>query len=136
MLGKSEDSRNQWTVPPSSGCGTPVARISLCGGAAAFLLLAPAVIFPVAAHASPCSERIAVLETAENDLKTALHAPQSVAAQLHHQPTPEAVADAESRAKIEKLDGVLAAARKLDAQGKEAECLTFLQKAGLDTNVR
>jgi len=74
------------------------------------------------------------LESAQPDLKIVPYARQSVAAQLHHQPTPGTVANAESEAQ-KKLVAALAIARKLDSEGKDSECIATLQKAGLLLNV-
>ena len=103
------------------------------GNCAAALLFPLAIVVggPAAAQSARCGEQIAALASAERDLAIGLHAPQSVDAQLHHQPTPGTVADARSEAKRMHVQNVLASARRLDAQGKEAECIATLKNGGL-----
>jgi hypothetical protein len=60
-------------------------------------------------------------------------APQSVDAQLEHQPTPVSVESAEHKARNE-VASVLAQAKALDAEGKPNECLAALAKAKLLLN--
>jgi hypothetical protein len=86
------------------------------------------LIGPVAAHATPCGDQIARLEAAQSEVVP--YTRQSVGAQLHHQPTPGTVSNAESEAK-RQLSAALAAARKLDSEGKDSECIATLDKAGL-----
>jgi len=87
-----------------------------------------------AAHASPCSDEIAQLETAvrqsESNPAAGPTASQSIGAQLRHQPTPESVrrAEVESRA---GLDAILTRAKALDAEGKTAECMEVVGTAKL-----
>jgi hypothetical protein len=124
-----------------SGCGSQRSLLSACRriarsayhGVSGFAVILPVAMAngPLPAHASQCGDAIATLESAERDLNTGPHAPQSIGAQLHHQPTPGSIANAESRARKRKSDGALAAARKLHAQGKEAECIATLLKAGI-----
>ena len=57
-------------------------------------------------------------------------APQTIDAQLEHQPTPSSVQRAKDRAKAE-IATVLARAEKLDAEGKQGECLGVLDTARL-----
>ena len=101
------------------------------GGTALILLLAAIVGGPAKAQPVRCGERIAALASAERDLTVGLHARQSVDAQLHHQPTPGTIAGAQSEAKRAHIATVLTAARRLDTEGKEAECLATLRKGGL-----
>ena len=61
-------------------------------------------------------------------------APESAGALLHRQPTPETVARAETEAE-EKTDAALALARKLNAEGKDSECLSALEKVAVPLGV-
>jgi hypothetical protein len=87
-----------------------------------------------AAHAGPCGDEIAQLENAvrhsESNPAVGPTAPQSIAAQLRHQPTPESVerAEVDSRA---GLDAILTRAKALDAEGKTAECMELVGAAKL-----
>jgi len=90
------------------------------------------LISPIAAHAAPCSEQIArvemVLSQAQANQQIAPTAPESRAARLHRQPTPETVGKAETVAK-DKVEAAVALARKLDSEGKDSECIATLEKA-------
>ena len=57
-------------------------------------------------------------------------APQSVGAQLHHQPTPGSVEGAEGKARADGL-AALDRARKADAAGDAAACKSALEEAKL-----
>jgi hypothetical protein len=108
--------------------GSPLARHVMVG-----LALIP--IWPVsAAHAMSCGERIAKLEVelrqAEADRRV-LSAPQSTSAMLHHQPTPESIAKAKTEVQ-EHLVSRLDAAKKLNSEGKESECLAALGRFAVD----
>ncbi len=87
---------------------------------------------PLAAHAGACTDEIAKLQKlASASVPRAFVGPtgrQTIGAQLHHQPTPESIAQAKSGA-ADSVDLVLAKARDLDAAGKEAECMGSLDKA-------
>jgi hypothetical protein len=91
-----------------------------------------------AAHATACSSEIARLEMvlgqAQPDRQVVASAPESRAARLHHQPTPNTVATAETEAK-EKLDAALALARKLDSERKDSECIAALEKVAVPLGV-
>ena len=97
------------------------------------LILAVAVA-PVAARATPCGEEIARLEillsraqAAEGPLPSA---PESDFAKLHRQPTPKTVTQAASEAE-KKTEATLERAHKLDAEGKESECMAALKDVSL-----
>ncbi len=79
-----------------------------------------------AAKASSCADQIAQLETnlsqSEAHHDAGLTAPQSVGAQLHHQPTPASVDRARERA-LDTVDVLLSEAKELDANGKSAACM-------------
>jgi hypothetical protein len=84
------------------------------------------------AHASACSDEIAQLEKAmsEKSAAAAPTAPQSVGAQLGHQPTPESVRRAEA-ASTTGLDDMLNRAKALNAEGKTKECMDLVGTAKL-----
>jgi hypothetical protein len=84
------------------------------------------VLIP-SAQASVCSDAIAQLHIsarrlAHNNPVDGPSAPQSIAAQLGHQPTPLTVHDAERTAKSD-FAAILARAEALDAEGKQAKCM-------------
>jgi hypothetical protein len=71
------------------------------------------------AHAGPCSGQIAeLLKIAQSESP---FLPQRPSAQLHHEPTPGAVNDAENEAKTEAA-AALARAQAADAKGDAAAC--------------
>ena len=93
---------------------------------------ATALVVPIAlalaltsAHASPCSDEIASLERALNASEGSPvlvpTEPQSLGAQLHHQPTPQSVQRAEAAPSTE-LNDIVKRAKVLDAGGKTKEC--------------
>jgi hypothetical protein len=102
--------------------------------AVALAVSAPVLGFASAtsARASPCSEEIARLEKAisENSPAAAPTAPQSVGAQLGHQPTPESIRRAEAAAGT-GVDAILNRAKALDAEGKTKECMDLVATAKL-----
>ena len=71
-----------------------------------------------AAHSGTCTAQIAQLERQIRGSR--LTAPQSIDAQLHHQPTPRTVQNAESKA-IANTDAALQPARQPAARCKESE---------------
>lgn len=87
-----------------------------------------------AAQAGPCAAAIAQFEKAVRESKSnpgpGPGAPQSVGAQLEHQPTPESMKLAEQRAQ-KGFEAVLARAKMLDAKGKRAACMEALTDAKL-----
>ena len=131
MPGKTEIPQTCTSRHSACGHGRQNASTSgLVPGPGALLLSLAVVACPVAAYASPCGDQIARLEAAQNGLGEAPYARQSIGAQLHHQPTPGAVANAESEART-RLNAALADARKLNSEGKDSECLISLEKAGV-----
>lgn len=54
--------------------------------------------------------------------------PQSIGAQLHHQPTPESVRRAEENARLQ-FATILARAKILNAEGKTTECMQSVTEA-------
>jgi hypothetical protein len=92
------------------------------------------VIAPISARAGPCAGQIAEFEQLLRQQPEAVGAaPQSVGAQLEHQPTPASVESAKHGARAEILT-VLSQAKALDAQGKQDECIDALAKAKLLLN--
>ena len=89
-----------------------------------------------ACNAGPCTTQIAQLERQIRSTEAASppggagepSAPQSVGAQLHHQPTPGSVARAEHEA-IADGDAAIERARRADAAGDAAACAKALTEA-------
>jgi len=85
-----------------------------------------------AAHAGPCTARIEQLQRQISRLAPSSvsgpTAPQSLGAQLHHQPTPEAVQSAKNKANADAA-AALERARKADADGNAAACTEDLDEA-------
>jgi hypothetical protein len=90
----------------------------LCGGAAA--------------HSGPCKSQIEELERqighASSSAKIGPTAPQSIEAQLHRQPTPETVRNAERKAN-EDAAAALQRARQADTDDNPAACAKALDEA-------
>ncbi len=105
-----------------------------------FMLLAITVIALSAglatAQAGPCTEQIAQTEQRIRQAQAVASpgeagtpsAPQSVGAQLHHQPTPGSVEGAEHKAR-EMAAAALDRARAADAAGDQARCARALEDA-------
>jgi hypothetical protein len=98
------------------------------------VLLAGAALFSRAgaAHSGPCTAQIAKLkrqisQTASGP-ESGPTAPQTVGAQLHHQPTPGTVEHAEGTANKD-ADAALDRARKADAGGNAVACNKALSEA-------
>jgi hypothetical protein len=115
----------------SSGASSVVNRARIT------VLVAVALMGGVlAAHAGPCAGEISQVEQQIRQLQAVAApsgageptAPQSIDAQLHHQPTPRAVESAASRA---NADGAAALdrARKADAEGDGSACTKALKDA-------
>jgi hypothetical protein len=86
------------------------------------------------ASAGPCADQIAEFEQfLQEHPGTVGTAPQSVGAQLEHQPTPASIERARQNAKAE-IAAALAQAKTLDAEGKQDECVDALAKAKLLLN--
>jgi hypothetical protein len=89
-------------------------------------------LFDTAARAGPCTAQIDQLEMqirlAASNPEVGPTAPQTIGAQLHHQPTPSAVQHAEIKANTE-ADAALERARKTDAQGDSRGCHQALREA-------
>lgn len=85
-----------------------------------------------AAQAGPCSADIAQFEKAirasAGNPYAGLTAPQSIAAQIERQPTPESVKHAQDRLR-EKFSATMARAKRLDARGDRPGCSSALSAA-------
>ena len=84
------------------------------------------------AQAGPCSEDIAQFEAAirqsAGNPNAGLTAPQSVAAQLNRQPTPDSLKQAQKRLQS-TFSATMARAKRLDAKGDRAGCSRALSVA-------
>jgi hypothetical protein len=90
------------------------------------------------AHAGPCGTEVAQFrnslpQQSDSDQTTVGSAPQSVAAQLSHQPTPASIEQAKKNAQASVLR-TLAEAEKLDAEGNQSACEDALARAKLLAN--
>jgi|GEM_PF-1784124 hypothetical protein len=87
-----------------------------------------------AAEAGPCTAKIKRFERIVRESKSGPFIgpslPQSIGAQLSHQPTPASVKRAEQRAQ-RGFEAVLARTKKLDREGKRAACTEALTDAKL-----
>lgn len=105
--------------------------IALVAAVAASLGAAPA-------SAGSCAAEIAQFrqslhQTENSGTAVVGSGPQSIGAQLEHQPTPASVERAKRNAKAQIL-ALLAQAELFDAQGRRAECRQALQRANLLLN--
>lgn len=91
------------------------------------LIFISVLICPTIAHATMCDAQITRAQRVLREAQSSVTLPQSTSAQLHRQPTPQSVANADSEAKL-KLTTALAQAEKLNSQGKDKECLAVLDK--------
>jgi hypothetical protein len=84
------------------------------------------------AQAGPCTTQIAEVERYLARIKpgpaSGPTAPQSIGAQLHHQPTPGSVEAAEAKARAD-ADAALERARQADAAGDAGACTKALDEA-------
>jgi hypothetical protein len=111
-----------------------------CGRRRAILLAAALAsmahaLLPPAALAGPCTDDIAKFEQEiqqeiQSDPGTGPSGPQSLGAQLHHQPTPASVSGAERQARTGFKDA-LARAERFDALGQRDKCMAALEEAKL-----
>jgi hypothetical protein len=85
-----------------------------------------------AAHSGPCTSQIEQLERqigrASSSAKSGPTAPQSIEAQLHHQPTLETVRNAEHKANVDAA-AALQRARQADTDDNPAACAKALDEA-------
>jgi hypothetical protein len=96
------------------------------------IMIATLGLIPAFAHAGPCSDDIAqfqetVRQSAGNP-NAGLTAPQSVGAQLDHQPTPASLKRAKDRLHA-KFAARMARAERLDQQGDREGCTRALAAA-------
>jgi hypothetical protein len=102
--------------------------------AAAFVIGATLALGVASASAGPCTADIAQFEnTVRHSAKkpdAGPMGPQTVGAQLGHEPTPDSIKRAEEQAQT-RFETTLARAKTLDAQGKGAECGQALSDAKL-----
>src|SRR5262245_40138129 len=99
---------------------------------AAFAVAAAVCLGVASAHAGPCSKQIAQFEQAvrqsAGNPDAGPFARQTIGAQLHRQPTPGSVKQAEARAQG-SFEAALARAKRLDARGNRAGCTRALAAA-------
>jgi hypothetical protein len=97
-----------------------------------FVVFAVLGATPSLAQAVACRDEIAQLQSAARRVATTPDAgptaPQSVGAQLGHQPTPKSVKQAEKQAES-RFAAILARARTLDARGRHAQCMRTVAHA-------
>lgn len=96
----------------------------------AMFALVALVTMTAAAHAGPCT---ALIEEMERYISRSTRGPtaaQSIGAQLHHQPTPQSVEGAASKARAD-VEAALDRARKADAAGDAATCTKAVDEAKL-----
>ena len=89
-------------------------------------------LFISVAHAGPCTLEISQFEKAIHDSAgnpyAGLMAPQSVAAQIDRQPTPESLKQTQDRLRSQ-FAATMARAKRLDAKGDRAGCTSALNAA-------
>ena len=99
---------------------------------AAFAVAAAVCLGVAPAHAGPCSKQIAQFEQAvrqsAGNPDAGPFAQQTIGAQLHRQPTPGSIKQAEARADA-SFEAALARAKRLDARGNRAGCTRALAAA-------
>ena len=97
-----------------------------------FTIIAMLGLIPAFAHAGSCSDDIAQFEQtvrqSAGDPNAGLMAPQSVDAQLSHQPTPSSLKRAKDRL-YAKLSARMARAERLDKRGDREGCMRALAAA-------
>jgi hypothetical protein len=100
--------------------------------AAAPIICAVLCLYITAAQAGPCSEDIAQFEASmrqsAGNPNAGLTAPQSVGAQLGHEPTPDSLKRAQERPQA-KFSAAMARAKRLDARGDRTGCSRALSAA-------
>jgi hypothetical protein len=123
---------NRRIIVPLGLIGSSVVNRSRIGMLAAVAFVGAAA----AANAGPCTTQISQVERQIRQAQAASppggagepSAPQSVGAQLHHQPTPGSVQSAEHAANADG-EAALARARKADAEGNASACAKALTEA-------
>src|ERR1700730_4479189 len=100
--------------------------------AAAPIICAVLCLYLTAAQAGPCSEDIAQFEASmrqsAGNPNAGLTAPQSVGAQLGHEPTPESLKRSKERLHA-KFSAAMARVKRLDARGDRTGCSRELSVA-------
>jgi hypothetical protein len=95
-------------------------------------ILTAVIAGAASAHAGPCSTEIAQFEQAvrqsAGNPKAGPIAPQSVGAQLGHEPTPASIRRSQARA-WSTFRAAVARAKRLDARGDGAGCGAALSRA-------
>jgi hypothetical protein len=126
----------------NAGASRPSKKLiedTMSHSAAAALIFAVIAVFSAErASAGPCGEEVAVFRASlpQNPTEAAGDvgsAPQSVGAQLRHQPTPASIARAE-RSALSKVVRMLSRADAFDAAGDQRACRHALSKARLLVN--
>ena len=101
-------------------------------GAMAPIVCAVLCLHATVARAGPCTEDIAQFEAAirrsAGNPNAGLTAPQSVGAQLGHEPTPDSLKRAQDRLQA-KFSATMARAKRLDAKGDRTGCSRALSVA-------
>jgi hypothetical protein len=122
--------------PPTGGAGRNFIRSAVVDRWRIMVLTAVGLIGGAAtSEAGPCTTQISQVEQQIHKAQAASPgeaseptAPQSVGAQLHHQPTPQTVESAESKARA-SAEAALDRARKADAEGDASACAKALKEA-------
>jgi hypothetical protein len=122
-----------WT---GAAFSTPNSSTKSVGRSASFGLLFATTVTLLygggAALGGPCTSQIEQLERqighASSSAKSGPTAPQSIEAQLHHQPTPETVRNAERKANADAT-AALQRARQADTDDNPAACVKALDQA-------
>jgi hypothetical protein len=121
----------------SAAFSTPNSSLRFAGRSASISLVVTATVASLllgggVAHSGPCTSQIEELERqighASSSAKSGPTAPQSIAAQLHYQPTPETVRNAERKANADAA-AALQRARQADTDGNPAACAKALDEA-------
>jgi hypothetical protein len=116
-----------FSMPNSKSVGRSASFALLIATTAATLLCGSGT-----AHSGPCTSQIEELERqighASSSAKSGPSAPQSIEAQLHHQPTPETVRNAERKANADAA-AALQRARQADTDDNPAACAKALGEA-------
>jgi hypothetical protein len=112
--------------------GVPQSLMPASGSLIGLLASALVLAGGSAAQSGPCAEQIAQLEHQIVNIVSGPQSgptgPQGIGAQLHRQPTPGSVAQAERVANTD-ADDALARAKKTDAEGNAAECNAAVRQA-------
>src|SRR5262245_11604746 len=109
-----------------------MAPLSLILVAYSIIALDVASAYTAPAHTDTCSDQIAQLEALLSQWMgnpvAKLTVPQTVDAQLHHQPTPDSVRRAEKNATL-VFASILARAKTLNEDGRMTECIQSVVEA-------